>query len=148
MSSAWFGLIGVVVGGLISTLWQWLAVVRQELSEAMVAARLVDEDLRGVEQTLSQDAAIAKPDTSIWLANRVALDRGLGQKQWGDVADAYRVHAGTSGDARGTPRESLKAARDAIEPLVKGKRYVLTQRWHNFVAKRTPPSGSDSRLEP
>jgi hypothetical protein len=50
MSSAWFGLIGVVVGGLISTLWQWLAVVRQELSEAMVAARLVDEDLRGVDR--------------------------------------------------------------------------------------------------
>ena len=132
MSSAWFGLIGVVVGGLISTLWQWLAVVRQELSEAMVAARLVDEDLRRVEHALSQDVATAKPDTRIWLANRIALARGLGQKQWDAVADAYRVYAGTSGDAPDAPRERLKAAREAIEPLVKGKRYVLIQRWHNL----------------
>ena len=45
MSSAWIGLIGVVVGGVISTLWQWLAVVRQELSDAVVSARLVNEDM-------------------------------------------------------------------------------------------------------
>jgi hypothetical protein len=134
MSSAWFGLIGVVVGGLIATLWQWLAVVRQELSEAMVAARLIDEELRRVEETLSEDVKAAKPDTSIWLANRVPLARVLGQKQWDAVADAYRVHASTSGDARGASGEPLKGARDAIKPLVKGKRYVLFQRWHNVVA--------------
>jgi hypothetical protein len=76
MSSAWFGLIGVVVGGVISTLWQWLAVVRQELSAGMVAARLVDESL---ERTLSRDGATAKPDSSTWIENRVALATTLGQ---------------------------------------------------------------------
>ena len=54
MSSAWIGLIGVVVGGVISTLWQWLAVVRQELSDAVVSARLVNEDL---QERPSQGAA-------------------------------------------------------------------------------------------
>jgi hypothetical protein len=136
MSSAWFGLIGVVVGGLIATVWQWLAVVRQELSEAMVGARLVDEDLRRVEETLSQDVTAAKPDTNIWLANRVALARVLGQRQWDAIADAYRVRAGTSGEVTEASGERLNAAREAISPLVKGKRYALMDRRHNLLARR------------
>ena len=45
MSSVWIGFIGVIVGGLITTVWSWLAVIRQELGDAMVSARLVDESL-------------------------------------------------------------------------------------------------------
>jgi hypothetical protein len=53
MSAAfWSGFIGVVVGALISTLWSWLAVIRQELSDAMVAAWMVNEDLANLAETL------------------------------------------------------------------------------------------------
>ena len=37
MNSVWIGFIGVIVGGLITSVWL-LAVVRQELSDGMVAA--------------------------------------------------------------------------------------------------------------
>lgn len=47
MNSVWIGLVGVIVGGLITTLWSWLSVVRQELSDGMVAARMVDDDADG-----------------------------------------------------------------------------------------------------
>jgi hypothetical protein len=86
MSSAWFGLIGVVVGGFISTLWSWLAVIRQELSEAVVAARLVDEDLRCTEALLSVSSQVtAHPDAGVWAGNRVALARVPGHRQWNAV---------------------------------------------------------------
>jgi hypothetical protein len=79
MDAAWFGLIGVVVGGLISTLWSWLAVVRQELSEAMVAARLIDEDLLPV--AIPHPGGAELPDADIWVENRVALAKALGKSQ-------------------------------------------------------------------
>ena len=120
MSSAWIGLIGVVVGGVISTLWQWLAVVRQELSDAVVAARLVYEDL---EKRLSQNAVTAKPDSSAWIENRAALARTLGKNQWRAAADAYRVP---------TSRERLDKAQAAIEPLVKNKRSAIALRLRNI----------------
>ena len=117
MSSAWIGFVGVVVGALVSTLWQWLAVVRQELSEAVVAARLVDESLRAA-------AGTAKPDPSIWIENRVALAKALGRKQWDAVASVYREG--------GASEEQLKTAREAIARLVQGKRHVLVDRLHNL----------------
>jgi len=48
------GLTGVVVGGLISTGWKWLAAIRQELADGVVGARLVDHDLTCLE--ISQQA--------------------------------------------------------------------------------------------
>jgi hypothetical protein len=120
MSSVWIGFIGVVVGGVISTLWQWLAVVRQELSDAVVAARLVNEDL---QERSSQGAATAERDTSAWIENRVALARALGEEQWKAVAKAYRAPADPS---------SATDAQQAIERLVKSKRSALFMRLGNL----------------
>src|SRR6266568_535827 len=53
VSAVWIGLIGVIIGGLIATTWSWLAVVRQELSDAMVSARLIDESLASLEQAMA-----------------------------------------------------------------------------------------------
>ena len=45
MTAVWSGLLGVIVGGLITTFWSSFAVVHQEIGNAMVSAGLVDEDL-------------------------------------------------------------------------------------------------------
>ena len=140
VSSAWFGLIGVVVGGLISTLWSWLAVVRQELSEAMVAARLVDEDLRSAEALVSgTGAARADLDRDVWAANRVALAKVLGHPQWNALVEVYRRGARTSYEPGDSFRQHLSVARASLDPLVRGKRYVPRQRWGNWLDARRRP---------
>jgi hypothetical protein len=128
VSEAWFGLLGVVVGGVISTLWNWLAAVRQELSDAMVAARLVEEELRvmadddgsGGRTPVSQD---------VWETYRVPLAKVLGERQWRAVADVYHG----SMPRQPTSEETAKA-REALRPLVQGKRRVVGQRWRNMAS--------------
>ena len=129
MSEAWFGLLGVVVGGVISTLWNWLAAVRQELSDAMVAARLVDEELRVMAEG---DGGLGRTPVSqdVWQTYRVALAKVLGERQWRAVADVY--HGSMS--RRPTSEETAKA-RDALQPLVRGKRRVVGQRWRNIASE-------------
>ena len=129
MSEAWFGLLGVVVGGVISTLWNWLAAVRQELSDAMVAARLVDEELRVMAE---DDGSVGRTPVSqgVWETYRVPLAKVLGERQWRAVADVYR------GSMSGQPTSAETAkARDALQPLVQGKRRVVGQRWRNMASE-------------
>ena len=132
MNAAWFGLIGVIVGGVISTVWSWLAVVRQELTDAMVAARLVDEDLvTQVAPSLDPDGRALRPDLALWSAHRISLAKVLGKEQWNAVAAVYRPRDGLE-----TPPPTaaeLQTARSALRPLVEGKRYVIPQRWRNMV---------------
>ena len=142
MSAAWFGLIGVIVGGLISTLWSWLAVVRQELSDAVVAARLVDDDLCALQEP-SRLGDAATPDTATWIANRAALAKALGKAQWEAVSAVYRA-PGAAMD--GKPSEQLGDrlcfAREKLQPWVAGKRYGVLQRFRDlFSARRSHPAG-------
>lgn len=123
MSAAWFGLLGVVVGGVISSLWSWLAVVRQELSDAMVAARLVDLELS--EREASDGSRVPAAATSIWNESRAALAKVLGKPQWDAIS---RVYANGSSSS---PTD-IETARQALAELVAGKRYVLPQRWRNM----------------
>lgn len=132
MSSVWIGFAGVIVGGLITALWAWLAVVRQELGDAMVSARLVDDDLAAVDQAAQSSNGYLRPQDNnpIWEQNRAALARALGRRQWEEVSTAYR-HC-----AHPLPEESLHEdlvkARDALAPLVSGKRYMIVQRSRNL----------------
>ena len=132
MSSVWIGFVGVIVGGLITTLWSWLAVVRQELSDAMVSARLVDDDLAALTQAVRSPDRIppSQDDGGIWEQNRTALARVLGRRQWDEVSTAYRHHA------HPLPEHSLDddiaTARQALAQLISGKRYVISQRWRNL----------------
>jgi hypothetical protein len=132
MSSVWIGFVGVIVGGLITTVWSWLTVVRQELSDGMVAARLVDENLAALYQ--ARPSSGGKPgtpiDSSTWEQNRAALARVLGKRQWADVSAVYR-HCDYP-----LPEDSLHdeitAAQAALAGLVTGKRHVIGQRWRNL----------------
>jgi len=127
MSEAWFGLLGVVVGGAISTIWSWLSVVRAELAEAMVAARLLDEDLRRIEAALGagEGRHDVRLDLVEWGRQRVSLARVLGRPQWRAVAVVYESGVPRGRGTRVPGADRVRRAREALEPLVEGKRYVV-----------------------
>jgi hypothetical protein len=131
MNSVWIGLVGVIVGGLITTLWSWLSVVRQELSDGMVAARMVDDDLASLDVLRFQDhAADGSEDDLIWKHNRAALARVLGRQEWATVSAAYRKYDLRSQDD--SLHDDIAAARSALAGLVSGKRYAIGRRWRNL----------------
>ena len=131
MSSVWIGFVGVIVGGLITTLWSWLAVIRQELGDAMVSARLVDDDLAALARATRLNGNMpAEESGGVWAQNRAALARVLGERQWAEVCTAYRHHAKPLPEY--SLHDDLAAARRALEPLVSGKRHVISQRWRNM----------------
>ncbi|MFG2907028.1 hypothetical protein ACGF13_18430 [Kitasatospora sp. NPDC048286] len=138
MDAAWFGLIGVVVGGLISTLWGWLATIRQELADGLVGARLVDDDLARLE-TGSVGAAghQESPAAQTWAENRVALAKVLGYQQWSTVSAVYRRSDPSSTHSWSGRDQEIRAAREALAPLAAGKRHVLSQRWRNLFVRHT-----------
>jgi hypothetical protein len=141
MGEAWFGLLGVVVGGVISTLWSWLSVVRQELSDGMVAARLVDDELKRLDPSVAGATPADALNPETWQEQRIALAKVLGEPQWNAVADAYRL-ATRSGAAQDHVSAPIIQARAALRPLVQGKRYVVPQRWRNlFAGPGHRPSG-------
>lgn len=144
MSAVWIGLIGVIIGGLITTAWSWLAVVRQELSDAMVSARLVDESLASLEQAMlaSPVAVHRQIDFQVWEQNRMALARVLGREQWDDVSSVYRHHDSLLADD--LLRSHISTARKALKELVAGKRYVIPQRWRNEFSRRWVRKGQEA----
>jgi hypothetical protein len=118
MDSAVAGLVGVAVGGVISTGWSWAAVVRQELSEALVALRLVSDDLVSYDAR-DENAGL---DARTWTTNRAALARVLGHRQWQAVAAAYRKPS----------RSDVDLALEQLQGMAKGKRFIVVQRVHDF----------------
>lgn len=135
VSSAWFGLIGVAVGALFSTLWSWFAVVRQEIGDAVVAARLIDEDLRALQA--APTSRRAPHDTDVWRENRAALAKALGHGQWDAVASVYRHDPTVTGD----PIKHVPAARKALAGFAASKRSAARQRVRNFLACSSSRNG-------
>jgi hypothetical protein len=142
VSAVWIGFVGVIVGGFITVAWSWLAVIRRELSDAMVAARLVDEDLAAVAQALRAPEAGARVqlDAQVWEQHRGPLARVLGQRQWENVSAAYRQRGPMSEELL---PDRISGARKALAELVAGKRYVIPQRWRNMLHQRRPGTGKD-----
>lgn len=132
MSSVWIGFVGVIVGGLIASLWSWLAVVRQELSDAVVSARLVDDNLAALSEAVRSPGGVLTIEDSalVWQQNRAALARVLGKRQWAEVSIAYRHCAHPLPEY--SLRDEIATARTALAQLVLGKRYVTGQRWRNL----------------
>lgn len=143
MDAAWIGLLGVVVGGIVASAWSWAAVIRQELSDGLVSARLVDDELRQFDDELRRleelgragrgDPVLRRPDVHLWKENRSALARILGHRQWEQVSSAYsHATADHSAPLRPDVADQVRAARDALAPLVAGKRHVIWQRVGNL----------------
>jgi hypothetical protein len=118
VSEAWFGFIGVVVGGLIPIGWQLAASVRDDLGKAVVAARLVDDDLQR-----QPDGSALSPD--LWKEYRGALALVLTGAEWEAVADCYRVS--------NPGAEARASAQGALAPLVRNKRSAFFNRRRNLL---------------
>jgi hypothetical protein len=125
MGVALVGFVGVIVGGLVSVMGSWLDKIRVELTDAMVAARLVDVDLARVERA----GVGAQPSPAIWAANSGALAKALGYDQWEAVAKVYRA-----GDSLESSLVSaLNEAHSALEPFARSKRSAVRRRWRNML---------------
>lgn len=132
MNSVWIGFVGVIVGGLITTVWSWLAVVRQELSDAVVSARLADDDLAALDEVLRSNPG-TQINGQVWEKNRTALARALGKQQWADVSAVYRHYAHPL--PASSLHDEIATAQRSLTMLVSGKRYVVGQRWRNVFGR-------------
>lgn len=107
MTAAIFGLIGVVVGGLLNgavTAWQTR---RTDAFAARVGARLVDLELRQAalalavledeEATASGEGASRKFSAAAWDKYQEVLARTLSDEDGLTVSDAYDVVSGSPG---------------------------------------------------
>ncbi|PJI93889.1 hypothetical protein [Luteimicrobium subarcticum] len=139
MSAAAVGLVGVVVGAVLTTLWAWLALLRGELTDAMTAARLVDEDLHRRLSDLGS-CAVDGVASAVWEQNRNALAKVLQVDSWRAVARVYRS------PERRVDVDDLVLARAALARLVSGRRSVVPARYR-FWDRPVPPRTSDPEKE-
>jgi len=95
MTAAIFGLLGVVIGALLSGLITLHIESRKERKEAMVAARFVHSELQmfqvDIENWIRDRYVPEDPDlqTEAWDQHSLALARGLPGGDWEMVAAGY-----------------------------------------------------------
>lgn len=95
MSDAIFGLVGVVIGGLLTGALQVFQQRRSDRAEARAVARLLSaelsEQLQYLDALVNQDPAVSKqaPTISAWPEYRAAMARLLDDRTWQAVAGAY-----------------------------------------------------------
>jgi hypothetical protein len=101
VTAAIFGLVGVVLGGLLSGGVTYVMERRREQRETRAAARLLAEELRraisfihGVLRPVESDwqsRAFAELDLEVWKQNRALLASALAEETWTDVASAFEI---------------------------------------------------------
>jgi hypothetical protein len=129
MGSAWFGLLGVIVGALITTLTALVLATRKELGDGVVAARLLRADLLRREAALhpgTQD--VPALDGELWDEHRSALARVLSHKEWELVSACYP--ASPDGDEKARLQDA-----DALLLKWKTKRSAVFGRLPEFFNK-------------
>jgi hypothetical protein len=94
MTAALFGLLGVIVGGLLNWLIQTVLALRRDRADGVVAARLVLHELGlltgDFELWLEGSRPPSVPLRSpAWRAHRAALARVLADPEWDMVSGAY-----------------------------------------------------------
>ena len=131
MTAAIFGLLGVIVGGLIAAGAEAWFRSRERKAEALVAARLVLQELGTA--AISIDLLIANDvwpiplpqmredlaSTAQWEEGRAVLARTLSGDEWRIVTTAYGFLGQTStvladDDEKGLVMESLRLGRERI----------------------------------
>jgi hypothetical protein len=97
MTAAIFGLVGVIIGGVINFVVTAFLQRRTERSDRRSAARLVRSELVRF-RSLALAAARSSPDhlpqlrdatPMLWQSHRATIARALSDEQWGPVALAY-----------------------------------------------------------
>jgi hypothetical protein len=152
MLAAVFGLIGVVVGGLLNaavTAWQ---ARRADVASARVAARLVDLELREAAAilVLNQHAnRLSQADSPFsnvaWRKYQDVLARALSDRSWDAVATAYEVIEGSrervlARAVKASPDVPGSPTRRDIDLVLDGSRSLSP------LARRTPPSLDSASL--
>jgi hypothetical protein len=108
MTAAIFGLIGVVVGGLLNGAVTALQARRADRADTRVSARLVDLELRqaGLWLVIDEDTTEETSAPSMvqqrfmpyaWDKHREVLARALSDKEWETVTAAYEIITDDSG---------------------------------------------------
>jgi hypothetical protein len=123
MGVALVGFVGVLIGAVVSVAGKWLVTIRDELNEAMVAARLVDADLAAMESGGDHDVP---SHLASWQSNRAALAKVLGYRQWQAVSNVYGA-----GNAPMLEEDTLRRARNSLAPFAVSKRTAVRQRVRN-----------------
>lgn len=118
MEQAIFGLVGVLIGGLITWGIEWWREHQRLAGEELVAARLVATELIQANAILATrdapGAAVAPPGAPVfpvWEEHRAVLARTLDAEAWGQVQMAVLAAEGPQPlpDAAGRIQEGLMA---------------------------------------
>lgn len=126
MTQAIFGLVGVIVGGLLTAAVQGFQDWRSQLTLSRAAARLLSAELSVQQAILARRAAepetVAEggemPAVTDWPAQRVVMARALDDETWIAVAGAYANltlwHA-DRGRASASKRTEMAALAEQLE---------------------------------
>ena len=126
MTAAIFGLLGVLVGGLLATTGQYLLGVRNEYAAATVAARLIGAELdvlRAVVQSSARNDNPSALDTPAWDRQQAAFALVVADRLWDAVESAYVALAELRATPSSEPYPSeassrfLDSVRDASKQL-------------------------------
>jgi hypothetical protein len=137
VTEAIFGLAGVLVGsaiGWVNELWR---ARRGESDEARVAARLVIDELRSIDnaRTVNEPQFRRQRELALkqesWLAYRAVLARELPNEHWLSVRAAYDALASPQHTTAGERLvdEQYEAAMCALEPVADRRRYWWQRMW-------------------
>lgn len=148
MTAAVFGLIGVIVGACINGGVAFWARSKALRAERRVSARLVYEELDGLETTLSvsADARILLEDlplpTPEWLAHKTTLAAGLNQTEWVCLSGAYASITLVNSTVRG-----VKLGDELDEEQASSFEKTLAQMGHGLLALKPFVEGWNPQLD-
>ncbi len=100
MTEAAFGLIGVIIGGLLTGGVEYVMEKRREQRELRAVARLLAEQLRGAIAFIHAELmpvendpsiAFATLETDAWREKRGVLASALPNDEWQGVAEAFEI---------------------------------------------------------
>lgn len=144
MSEAIFGLLGVVIGSAITWGIEIWRARRTDSDQARVAARLVADELRSIdnartagepELTRLRELALAQ---DAWITHRAILARELSNEGWKAIRDAYDALASPQSSPEGeeSVRTRCAGAMNALESLMSSDRRYWWQRIANRLRGR------------
>lgn len=137
MTEAIFGLLGVVIGSLITWLVEVWRARRGDSDQGRVAARLVVDELRSIvnARTADEDEFRRQRELAMqqdaWISHRAVLARELTDEDWRAVRRAYDALSAPQRTTAGERYvdERWEAAMDALAPLATRHRYWWQRAW-------------------
>jgi hypothetical protein len=101
VAAAIFGLVGVLVGGLLATAGQYLLSVRNEYAAATVAARLIRVELNAVRAVVQEGGREENPtvlDTPVWDRQQAAFALVVPNRHWECRRESLCAARGATGE--------------------------------------------------